>query len=140
MDSSKATELLSQSTNIPADEKVKSYNKVAALENLLMRQENPMSPYNKFKRSKISAELNESEKLMAIQNNLQSLECAGFPKTPIDSCSCCPTVTPNEDEAALTTVIGLDGCCKETWKRKEFYYTVKARVENAVKVKLLFLY
>ncbi|KAK0073362.1 hypothetical protein PV325_009824, partial [Microctonus aethiopoides] len=83
---------------------------------MLARQESPMNPYNKFDYPKIPDEL-----------------------TPIESCSYCSVDTPNVDEAVRSTVIGSIGCCKETWKRKEFYYLAKARVERAVKRHKVFL-
>lgn len=107
---------------------------------MLARQESPMNPYNKFDYPKIPDELVGIEKLQGnTQNNLHSLQCDTSLKTPIESCSYCSVDTPNVDEAVRSTVIGSIGCCKETWKRKEFYYLAKARVERAVKVKSFYL-
>ncbi|KAK0072051.1 hypothetical protein PV326_000511 [Microctonus aethiopoides] len=107
---------------------------------MLARQESPMNPYNKFDYPKIPDELVGIEKLQGnSQNNLHSLQCDTSLKTPIESCSYCSVDTPNVDEAVRSTVIGSIGCCKETWKRKEFYYLAKARVERAVKRHKVFL-
>ncbi|XP_034943195.1 tubulin glycylase 3A-like isoform X2 [Chelonus insularis] len=105
---------------------------------LLIQQERPLDPYDKLK-YQISDKLFRGERLSGILNNLESLECSVVPETPIESCSSWSTDASRQDEAVASTVIRSDGFCKETCKRKELYYTIKAKVERAIQEHKVFL-
>lgn len=54
-------------------------------------------------------------------------ECGAYANSYVDACSCCIFL----DE---TTVARHRDCCKKEWLRKEAYWKIKAKVEDAVKV------
>lgn len=70
-------------------------------------------------------------------SGLPEFECGVFANSYTDACSCCVQVTSNRDPSDLTTVARRRSNCKEEWARRETYWEIRAKVENAVKVTFL---
>lgn len=109
------------------------------LKKILVTQSSSVNPSDKFEDS---CQLTRLEELTENSNNFQSHEYGTIQSvTPIESCFHCPKDTPSlVDQAVHSAIIGSDHSTKEEQNRKEFYYTVKAKVEKAVKVNHFYVF
>ncbi|XP_015440358.1 PREDICTED: tubulin glycylase 3A-like [Dufourea novaeangliae] len=113
----------------------------------LEKKESPVNPYNRSEWAKINSKWplpdTDDNEISAV-NSLPQLDCGAFPKSYMDTCSCCPHET--FDKHGTDTIINYrnivlkdEGCCKAHWLRKECYQRIKTRVNKAVKRHKIFL-
>ncbi|XP_076767206.1 tubulin glycylase 3A [Xylocopa sonorina] len=85
---------------------------------------------------------------IGVVNSLSQLDCGAFPKSYMDTCSCCPREIFDKhdtDDAVnavnnyRTIVLKDDDCCKAHWTRKERYQKIRAKVDRAIKRHKVFL-
>ncbi|XP_053995687.1 tubulin glycylase 3A-like [Hylaeus anthracinus] len=128
------------------DKADQSCSKLAPLISL-EKKESPVNPYNRADWTKMNSKWplpdTDDNEISAV-NSLPQLDCGAFPKSHMDTCSCCPRETfDNYDTDAIANyrsiVLKDDGCCKAHWMRKECYQRIKAKVNKAVKRHKIFL-
>ncbi|XP_017767757.1 PREDICTED: tubulin glycylase 3A-like [Eufriesea mexicana] len=77
-------------------------------------------------------------------NSLPQLDCGVFPKSYMDTCSCCPREIFDKHNVDTINnyrniVLKEDDCCKNHWSRKERYQKIKTKVGRAIKRHKIFL-
>ncbi|XP_034195779.1 tubulin glycylase 3B isoform X6 [Osmia lignaria lignaria] len=111
------------------------------------KKESPMNPYNRADWSKMNAKWSipdtEDNEINSV-NSLSQLDCGAFPKSYMDTCSCCPRdIFDKHDTDTITSYKGVTfkdgGCCKLHWTRKERYQNIKTKVGRAIKRHKIFL-
>lgn len=107
---------------------------------ILEKKESPVNPYNRVDWTKMCTKWTSSENEICIVNSLPQLDCNSFPKSYMDTCSCCPrdifdTNLDVMSESYRSAVVGKDeDCCKVMWEKKERYRKIKTKVVRAIKV------
>ncbi|XP_076388301.1 tubulin glycylase 3A isoform X2 [Megachile rotundata] len=110
------------------------------------KKESPVNPYNRADWSKMNTkwplpDMDDNE--INSVNSLSQLDCGPFPKSYMDTCSCCPRdIFDKHDADTFTNYKGIafkDACCKIHWTRKERYQNIKAKVDRAIKRHKIFL-
>ncbi|XP_043259692.1 tubulin glycylase 3A-like [Colletes gigas] len=113
----------------------------------LEKKESPVNPYNRADWTKMNSKWplpdTDDNEISAV-NSLPQLDCGAFPKSYMDTCSCCPRETFGKHDTDAfanyrSIVLKDDGCCKAHWARKECYERIKAKVNRAVKRHKIFL-
>ncbi|XP_044017053.1 tubulin glycylase 3A-like isoform X1 [Aphidius gifuensis] len=132
-------ESTSESSDSTQVDNKKSKNHVKLKKNLSMQSS--LNSTSKLEDPMMSCWMAEVEEPTSIRNSFKSHESSTVVSpTPIESCFNCPKDTPSlVDESVHSTVIGSDDLTKKERNRKEFYYTVKAKVEKAVNEHKIFL-
>nr|XP_033321045.1 tubulin glycylase 3A-like [Megalopta genalis] len=132
------------------DKANQSASKPAPLINL-EKKESSVNPYNPYEQpvpermnTKCSVAGSDDNEISAV-NSLPQLDCGAFPKSYMDTCSCCPREMDFDNNYHCTnssyrSVVVKDGdCCKAHWLRREGYEKIKATVNKAVKRHKIFL-
>ncbi|XP_033349025.1 tubulin glycylase 3A-like isoform X1 [Bombus vosnesenskii] len=123
-----------------------SYCKLTSLI-CLEKKESPVNPYNRVDWTKMNSKWplpdTDDNEINAV-NSLPQLDCGAFPKSYMDTCSCCPRgIFDKHDTDTINNyrniVLKDDDCCKTHWTRKERYQKIKAKVDRAVKRHKIFL-
>ncbi|XP_033349028.1 tubulin glycylase 3A-like isoform X4 [Bombus vosnesenskii] len=118
-----------------------SYCKLTSLI-CLEKKESPVNPYNRVDWTKMNSKWplpdTDDNEINAV-NSLPQLDCGAFPKSYMDTCSCCPRgIFDKHDTDTINNyrniVLKDDDCCKTHWTRKERYQKIKAKVDRAVKL------
>ncbi|XP_078052231.1 tubulin glycylase 3A [Augochlora pura] len=117
----------------------------------LEKKESSVNPYNPYEQpvpgrmnAKCSVAGSDDNEISAV-NSLPQLDCGAFPKSYMDTCSCCPREMDFDNNYHCTntsyrSVVVKDGdCCKAHWMRREGYEKIKATVNKAVKRHKIFL-
>ncbi|XP_076664467.1 tubulin glycylase 3A isoform X2 [Andrena cerasifolii] len=113
----------------------------------LEKKESPMNPYNRADWARMNPKWplpdTEDNEINAV-NSLPQLDCGAFPKSYMDTCSCCPRETFDKHDTDATVnytsvILKDEDCCRAHWIRKEAYQRIKARVARAVKRHKIFL-
>lgn len=115
-------------------------DKIYSASFILEKKESPVNPYNRVDWTKMCTKWTSSENEICVVNSLPQLDCNAFPKSYMDTCSCCPRdiFESNLDvmnESYRGAVVGKDeDCCKVKWEKKERYRKIKTKVVRAIKV------
>lgn len=117
-------------------------DKIYSASFILEKKESPVNPYNRVDWTKMCTKWtsSETETEICMVNSLPQLDCNSFPKSYMDTCSCCPRdiFDINLDvmgESYRSAVVGKDeDCCKVKWEKKERYRKIKTKVVKAIKV------